>query len=145
MIFWKFFCLFWCKTDYSSNQTYTFADIPNYNRQPRQLVNDQKKAVFVNGRFSRGIKNFKPSPQVSNKKEIDYLMGEWMPGNIPGEYNWKGLNRNPMHQRHSSIGENVYYWSYFFFTKYCVQMCSMIHTWKIYIQSTCQMFLGCIH
>ena len=88
---------------------YTFADIPNYNRQPRQLVNDQKKAVFVNGRFSRGIKNFKPSPQVSNKKEIDYLMGEWMPGNIPGEYNWKGLNRNPMHQRHSSIGENVYY------------------------------------
>ena len=93
----------------SSNQTYTFADIPNYNRQPRELVNDQNKAVFVNGRFSRGIKNFKPSPQVSNKKEIDYLMGEWMPGNIPGEYNWKGLNRNPMHQRHSSIGENVYY------------------------------------
>ena len=85
------------------------ADIPNYKRQPRQLVNDQNKAVFVNGRFSRGIKNFKPSPQVSNKKEIDYLMGEWMPGNIPGEYNWKGLNRNPMHQRHSSIGENVYY------------------------------------
>merc|ERR1739848_192216 len=84
-------------------------DIPNYNRQPRELVNDQNKAVFVNGRFSRGIKNFKPSPQVSNKKQIDYLMGEWMPGNIPGEYNWKGLNRNPMHQRHSSIGENVYY------------------------------------
>ena len=46
---------------------------------------------------------------MNGRDQIDYLMGEWVPGNIPGEYNWKGLSRNPMQQRHSSIGENVYY------------------------------------
>ena len=84
-------------------------DVP-YVRQPRQLAtpeNYETKKVFLNGRFSRGIKDFKPSPKVNG--EVEHLLGDWYPGTIPGEYNWRGLDSNPMDKYRSHIGEFVYY------------------------------------
>ena len=33
------------------------------------------------------------------KSNIDDMIGEgWVPGIIPGEYNWKGMNQDPMNK-----------------------------------------------
>ena len=78
--------------------------------QGRQLkVQSPDEAVLDNNRYSRGIKNFQPSPQVSS---IDYLMGQWVPGPLIGQYDWKGLDHNPMQRQHDyrSIGADAVYY-----------------------------------
>lgn len=61
-------------------------------RQVRALGSQQGKKILENGRFSRGVKHFVPSP----RDEIAPVSGQWIPGTIPGEYNWRGMGHNPM-------------------------------------------------
>ncbi len=63
-------------------------------REPRQIADHEKK-VYVNGRYGRGLGNFKPSPLIS-KNGVQVLMGQW----APGSGDWRGLHRNPMTQQY---------------------------------------------
>ena len=39
------------------------------------------------------------------------MVGQWIPGKIPGEFNWRGMDYDPM-EKYRSIGEEVvFYWS----------------------------------
>jgi hypothetical protein len=65
----------------------------------------KRETIFNNGRYGRGIQ-FKASPK--EQSSLDSLLGKWIPGRIPGEYNWKGMQSNPM-KDNNIIGENVIY------------------------------------
>ena len=63
--------------------------IPNRVVRPRGIVVD-------NSRFSRGIKNFEPSPLDLKIEDVGIESGQWISGTFPGEYTWRGLSYNPM-------------------------------------------------
>ena len=46
--------------------------------------------AFEDLRFDRQVGNFKPSPK--DKIYLDQLIGQWIPGKFPSEYNWQGIN-----------------------------------------------------
>ena len=61
----------------------------------------QKGVVIDNTRFRRGSRglpksDFRPSPL---DLDVGTLPGEWVAGTFPGEYTWRGMNRNPMRPR----------------------------------------------
>ena len=39
----------------------------------------------------------------------DDMVGQWIPGKIPGEFNWRGMDYDPM-EKYRSIGEEVVFY-----------------------------------
>ena len=39
----------------------------------------------------------------------DDMVGQWIPGKIPGEFNWRGMDFDPM-EKYRSIGEEVVFY-----------------------------------
>ena len=75
----------------ASYQVDSQSDKKSSNRvvRPRGIVVD-------NSRYSRGVKNFRPSPMDLKIEDVGIESGQWISGTFPGEYTWRGLSFNPM-------------------------------------------------
>ena len=69
------------------------------NQKTSNRVVKPRGIVVDNSRFSRGVKNFQPSPLDLKIGDVGIESGQWISGTFPGEYTWRGLSFNPMRPR----------------------------------------------
>ena len=60
--------------------------------QPLPRKPQPQSNTFQDLRFGRQVEggNFNPSPR--DNIYLDQLIGQWIPGKFPSEFNWKGIN-----------------------------------------------------